>query len=726
VHATRGRLFVSLLAIALLALTSGPVRAADDAEPPPPPDAGAPPESEAPPPEEGPAPPEAPAPSVTPPRLSFVHGEVSFWRPGAEDWAPAHVNTPLAPGDSLYAGQGANLEVQAGPRAHVRAGSETDVAFDAVDPDFLQLKVTSGHLALDLRSLERGHSVELDTPNLAATIEHAGYYRVDIDDEATTFISRRGGEASVVPAGGEAIDLGPNEEVIVKGTENPQVERYQAPNPDAWDRWNYERTDHIVNPESARYLPQGVSGGDDLDRYGRWHTEPEYGSVWVPSAVPAGWAPYSTGRWIWDPFYGWTWVDDAPWGWAPFHYGRWVSFGGVWGWAPGPVVVAPVYAPALVAFFGGGVSVSVGVPFVSWVALGWGEPCIPWWGPRVFIGHPWWGGWGGPHVVNNVVINRTTIINANQVNVFRNTRVRNAMVGVRRDDFGRGAGKHFRVGPREVRRLNPVRGVPPVRPTPASLVPANNHGRRPPERFQNRQVVATRAPRDHAAPLRAVGLNPSASAAAPAPRLVAPPRARAREQRPPTGGVGHGERPRAEGAPRVGRPERPPPPGRGRATQPGGRQAPPPGERAVRPRPAQREPGERQRPERRASPPTPPGGRAERRAAPPVAPRTERSSPRPAPDSPPRTEARRPPVPRSAPAGPRPGGMRREPGPQSGGMRREPPPRQPPAGQPTTGGRRGGPHGAPGGAPSGGSRPQGGSPGPQGGHRRPQHYAGRG
>ncbi len=35
----------------------------------------------------------------TPPRLSFVDGRVSFWRPGAQDWAPAQINTPLAPGD---------------------------------------------------------------------------------------------------------------------------------------------------------------------------------------------------------------------------------------------------------------------------------------------------------------------------------------------------------------------------------------------------------------------------------------------------------------------------------------------------------------------------------------------------------------------------------------------------------------------------------------------------
>src|SRR2546426_6703820 len=31
----------------------------------------------------------------TPPRLSYVDGEVSFWRPGAQDWAPAQINVPL-------------------------------------------------------------------------------------------------------------------------------------------------------------------------------------------------------------------------------------------------------------------------------------------------------------------------------------------------------------------------------------------------------------------------------------------------------------------------------------------------------------------------------------------------------------------------------------------------------------------------------------------------------
>ena len=47
---------------------------------------------------------EGPAQAIgrTPPRLSYTNGEVSFFRPGAQDWASAQANTPLAPGDELY------------------------------------------------------------------------------------------------------------------------------------------------------------------------------------------------------------------------------------------------------------------------------------------------------------------------------------------------------------------------------------------------------------------------------------------------------------------------------------------------------------------------------------------------------------------------------------------------------------------------------------------------
>ena len=72
----------------------------------------------------------------TPPRLSFTDGEVSFLRPGADDWTPARVNTALAAGDELYTAQSANLELQIGARAFVRAGENTQLGLTSLEPDF--------------------------------------------------------------------------------------------------------------------------------------------------------------------------------------------------------------------------------------------------------------------------------------------------------------------------------------------------------------------------------------------------------------------------------------------------------------------------------------------------------------------------------------------------------------------------------------------------------------
>jgi hypothetical protein len=75
---------------------------------------------------------------------------------------------------------------------------------------------------------------------------------------------------------------------------------------------------------------------DQLSPYGAWVSYPQYGYVWVPTAVPHGFRPYgSGGHWVYTSD-GWTWVSNYNWGWAPFHYGNWFyddSYG--WMWAPG-------------------------------------------------------------------------------------------------------------------------------------------------------------------------------------------------------------------------------------------------------------------------------------------------------------------------------------------------------------------------------------------------------
>ncbi len=441
-------------------------------------------------------------PAVNPLRLSYISGSVSFWRYGAKDWVEARINTPLTAGDALYAGKNAELELQAEGRAFIRADDDTQISLMNQTPDYLQLKITSGRVSLDFRTLPSpGYTVEVDTPNAVFTIDHTGYYRVDVDGDVH-FITRRGGRAMMTPAGGEPLTILPSEEIVVRqGTDMARASTYAAPELDEWDRWNYERTNDLVDALSERYLPAGVAGARDLDHYGNWRVTDDYGPVWIPDAMPSDWAPYSTGRWVWDPYYQWTWIDDAPWGWAPYHYGRWIYLGGYWAWAPGPVVLRrPVYAPALVAFFGISSRVSVGASFggpgFGWVALGWGEPCVPWWGRSGFVGRPWWGGWGGPRVVNNVVVRQTTVVNVTNI-TYINSRVSNAIIATPSKHFGREhvreASDRLRVQPGE---LEHIHGALPLKPNASNLVADAPTGVRPPEQTITRPVVATRRPQD--------------------------------------------------------------------------------------------------------------------------------------------------------------------------------------------------------------------------------------
>jgi hypothetical protein len=469
-------------------------------------------------------PPAGPGGEQTPVRLSFTDGQVSFWRPGATDWAKAQINTPLAPGDELATGSPGTLELQIGARSFIRAWANTQLGLESQEPDFLQVKVTAGTVSFDLRSLASGQTVEVDTPNAAVTLEHTGYYRMEVVGERTSVTTHHGGRATVTPASGPTVSMTPSEELVIEGTTNPQMNSYAARPRDDWDRWNYARTEALSEAMSARYVPAGMYGVEELDRYGTWRTVPTYGEVWVPTAVPAGWGPYSTGSWVSDPYYGWTWVSSMPWGWAPFHYGRWVNLNGFWAWAPGPIVARAVYAPALVAFFGvpaAGVSVSVGSPLISWVALGWGEPCVPWWGPAGFVHRPWWGGWGGPHVVNNVEIGRTTVVEVETIRVYRNTSFQSAVVVVNREHFGHGPITKVRVTRVDVRRLEPIHAGPSVQVTAASFVPIATRGVRPSEAVLRREVVATRAPRPWGEPGRErVRPGGAAGVRVPEPRLV--------------------------------------------------------------------------------------------------------------------------------------------------------------------------------------------------------------
>src|SRR6185503_12269456 len=145
----------------------------------------------------------------------------------------------------------------------------------------------------------------------------------------------------------------------------------------------------------------------------------------------------------------------------------------------------------------------------GWVSLGWGEPIYPWWGSSHFHDQPYWGGWGGDRVVinNTTIVNKTKIIN---MDGYSNSRHRDGLVVVDGDRFGRGDVRSARLDRYDRDNLRPLRSAENVRPARESLRARDAGGKRPPRELADRQVVATRAPRDTSSRLRAAGLKPDA------------------------------------------------------------------------------------------------------------------------------------------------------------------------------------------------------------------------
>src|SRR5205807_9079167 len=90
-----------------------------------------------------------------------------------------------------------------------------------------------------------------------------------------------------------------------------------------------------------------------------------------------------------------------------------------------------------------------------------------------------------------VIVQRTTVVNVNNITVYRNVNVRNAVVAIRRDHFGARSVQEARIPRVDVRRLEPVRGALNVRPQAGSVGAARGPAARPPAGAPARPVAVT-------------------------------------------------------------------------------------------------------------------------------------------------------------------------------------------------------------------------------------------
>ncbi len=432
-------------------------------------------------------------------RISYVDGSVSLQPGGQGDWGSAAKNRPMTIGDKIWVDKDSRAELQAGTAA-MHLGSMTAMSFLNLDQGITQMRLAEGSINFRVSELRQGDLYEVDAPNLAFTVKEAGAFRIDVNengDSARVTVIRGEGE---VTAGGKTYEVHPGERAEFNGTDNIQYNINKAPGPDGLDRWAAERDLKEDNSVSGKYVSRDTPGYSDLDDYGDWRDEPEYGHVWYPREVGPDWAPYSYGYWNWVGPWGWTWVDYSPWGFAPYHYGRWNYFAGGWGWCPGPFFGPPIYGPAFVGFFGGGFGFGVG-----WFPLGFGEPFFPWFGcSRNFI-----------TVINvhNTFIRNTNVFNTNIRNInFVNARNVNAVTVANRNTFmngqaiNRGATRLTAASLRGAQVTNSVG----IRPTQHSSLGADNtrsHVATPPASVQNRTVIARTAPAGGASQMRVHTVN---------------------------------------------------------------------------------------------------------------------------------------------------------------------------------------------------------------------------
>jgi hypothetical protein len=312
-------------------------------------------------------------------RLSYLEGSVSLQPAGVDDWNAAPLNQPLTVGDALWSDTGSRAEMDLGA-AIVRVDARSSVALLDLSDRAIQLRLDAGSIDITVNDASGTGAFEIDAPNAAVLLLRAGDYRLSVDNAGNTGVAVRSGQATVQTGDQQNMNLATGQRGFYGMNGSYAVA--QAGAPDDFDRWVQQRQAHWLDDQAvARYVSSDVVGYEDLNDYGQWQQEPDYGAVWFPTQVADDWAPYTTGHWAWVAPWGWSWVDDAPWGFAPFHYGRWGHLGRRWGWIPLPRHRHAVYAPALVAWVGGpGVGAAMalgGGTAVGWVPLGPGEVYVP-------------------------------------------------------------------------------------------------------------------------------------------------------------------------------------------------------------------------------------------------------------------------------------------------------------------------------------------------------------
>ncbi len=123
-------------------------------------------------------------------RLNYIQGSVAYQVSGDQDWVQADPNRPLTAGDNLWVDKNSRGEVHIGSTA-IRMSSETGISFLTLDDNTVQLQLAQGAIEVHVRDVSSDNALEIDTPNLAFTIDRGGEYRIQTDPNGGSSIDHR-------------------------------------------------------------------------------------------------------------------------------------------------------------------------------------------------------------------------------------------------------------------------------------------------------------------------------------------------------------------------------------------------------------------------------------------------------------------------------------------------------------------------------------------------------
>ena len=445
-------------------------------------------------------------------QVSYAEGSVALEPAGTSSWTSAVLNRPVTMGDRIWTDQSSRAELDIGD-AVIRLGSTTGFSFLNLDEQTAQMQVTAGTVIVHVRTLANGEQDEIDTPNLALTLEQPGTYRVEVSDTGDTTIVKVDDGGALATGGGQSYPVAVQQSVTFTGTSTLTADYAMLGAPDALDDWSMQRDQQAEQHASVaqEYVPPDTVGAEDLGSYGTWQQTPDWGYAWFPT-VAVGWAPYSLGNWVWISPWGWTWVDAEPWGFAPFHYGRWGYWHRRWCWIPGPRRKHAMYAPALVGWVGGPHAGASRGSHVGWFPLGPRDVYVP-------------GFHASRAYVRNINVANSRLVDTAQIgrihtgrpgNVrYANSEVPGAITAVPRNVFtsAEPVGPHRVILPHRGMNFRATASPPAIMPVRQSVLGANAGRvvRTPPRAIVGRPVVARltppRAPVSFAAEQAAIRAN---------------------------------------------------------------------------------------------------------------------------------------------------------------------------------------------------------------------------